>query len=323
MDTALERTPLLVDWFRQTLEAKGRSPHTVANNLRGVREFIEYLKAEEKKIQELRDVDQALLTRYQSFLFRSPKRLKLTTQLGLLIALRNFFRFLEHENLILRNPAHEMELPRKPRTLPLDTLSEGEMKKLLKAVDLDKQLGLRDRAILELLYSTGIRAGELSKLKCRALDPGSAVLRIRQGKGGRDRVVTVGEVALHYLMLYLQEERPKLLTPSPLSSPPERGRGQGEGGDTLFLTRKGQAMSGANPTEIVKTCAVRAGIKRPTNAHMIRRSCATHMLKRQAPIRYIQELLGHNSLDTTQRYTRVVISDLKRIHHKTHPRELD
>lgn len=308
MDTSVERVPLLVDWFRQTLEAKGRSPHTVANNLRGVREFVEYLKREEKKIRELRDVDPSLLVRYQSFLFRSPKRLKLTTQLGLLIALRNFFRFLEHENLILRNPACELELPRKPRTLPLDTLSEREMKRLFGAVDLDKPLGLRDRAILEVLYSTGLRAGELSKLKCFDLDPGLGTLTVRQGKGAKDRVVPIGEVALHYVSLYLNQERPGLATDSE---------------QTLFLTRKGRAMSGANPTEIVKTCAVHAGIKRTTNAHMIRRSCATHMLRRRAPIRYIQELLGHNSLDTTQRYTRVVISDLKRIHHQTHPRELD
>jgi len=103
----------------------------------------------------------------------------------------------------------------------------------------------------------------------------------------------------------------------------ERSTFSKDGEETLFLTQKGRKMSSANPTQIVKTYAKRAGIERLTNSHMIRRSCATHMLRRRAPIRYIQELLGHRSLDTTERYTRVVITDLKRIHHQTHPRELD
>ena len=183
------------------------------------------------------------------------------------------------------------------------------MKRLLAAVDLEKPLGTRDRAILELLYSTGLRAGELVHLGVSDLDEANGTLTVRQGKGGKDRVVPVGEIAFHYLKCYLTEARSRLLGPASV--------------EILFLTQKGSPMSGANPGMMVRWYARRARISRPANAHMIRRSCATHMLRRQAPIRYIQELLGHRSLDTTQRYTQVVISDLKRIHRRTHPRELD
>lgn len=307
--THLEQAPVLLQKFARSLEAQGRSPLTLKNYLRGVRFFLEYVKESEEKIKDFREIDRALLTRYQAFLFKGPKRYRLTTQMGLLIAVRNFFAGLEKEGLLLSNPACQIELPKKPRTLPLDTLSEKEMKRLLAAVDLEKPLGVRDRAILELLYSTGIRAGELARLRISDLDETNAALRIREGKGKSERVVPIGEVALRYVTLYLAEERPRYL-----------GENSGE---VLFLSRKGRAMSAANPAMIVKTYARSARIRSSANAHMIRRSCATHMLRRNAPIRYLQELLGHRSLDTTVRYTQVVIRDLQRIHRKTHPRECD
>ena len=312
MDSSLEKAPLLIERFTQYLGARGKRPATVLLYVRAAREFIQYLESEEQ-ITDLCDVDKSLVSRYQAYLFQGPRRLRLKTQQTSLIGLKNFFNFLEASDLILSNPTTQMELPKLPKALPMDCLSEREMKKLLASVDLDRRGGLRDKAILEVFYSTAIRSGELVRLKLFDFDQSSGTLTIREGKGGKDRVVPIGEVASHYLRLYLMHERPALVID--------------ETDSTLFLRRRRRRgkgpMTASNMGSIVQKYAHRADITKRVYPHMIRRSCATHMLRRGAPIRYLQELLGHNSLDTTQKYTQVVIRDLKKIHRKTHPRELE
>ena len=310
MDTSIKKAPLVVARFTGYLKQKGFSPRTVVTYLNYLKPFVRYLT--EKEVASVGDVTKEMVKQYQSFLYHHPKRLSLRTQGHHLVGLRSFFNFLESSDLILSNPTTQIEFPKKPIHLPRDIFSEREVKKLLNAVTLEpthgrRKLGFRDKAVLELLYSTGVRSGELTELKLLHLDKEEGMLRIEEGKGKKDRVVPVGDVAIHYLKLYLEHGREKLLLK----------------GETpyLFVSNRGAGLKAADVPKLVKKYARRAGITRQVNAHMVRHSVATHMLKRRAPIRYIQELLGHASLDTTQIYTKVEISDLKKIHHQTHPRE--
>jgi integrase/recombinase XerD len=308
MDTSLNKASLLLERYSQYLKnVKAYSPGSIRAYSICLKQFISYLKDKES-LSDFRDVTKEVMRRYQSSLFERTPPFSLSTQLLKLVALRCFFSYLEKEDFLLSNPASQIELPKQPQHLPKDIFSEKEMKKLLQTVKLERKLGLRDKAILELLYSTGIRSEELASLKLVDFDEARGVVRVNQGKGDKDRVVPAGEVAMHYLKLYLKEGRKKLLL-------------QGES-PYLFIGNRGKRILTSRIPRLVQKYAKRAGIYRYTSAHMIRHTCATHMLRHRAPIRYIQELLGHASLDTTQIYTKVDISDLQKIHRRTHPREI-
>lgn len=162
-------------------------------------------------------------------------------------------------------------------------------------------------AILEALYSTGIRTGELINLTLYDIDPQKGLLKINKGKGQKDRIVPIGKLACKYIKKYLRTARPKLQNSSK--------------DQTLFLTQRGNRFERANFGKIIQKYAKLANLKKRICPHSFRHTCATQMLEEGADIRYIQELLGHQSLQTTQIYTRVTIKDLKRIHSKFHPRE--
>lgn len=203
------------------------------------------------------------------------------------------------------NPAADLELPRKPnKTLPR-SLSLAEVHAVLNRPDVADPLGIRDRAILETFYSTGIRRRECSRIDVDDLDRERGLLAVRKGKGGKDRVVPIGERALYWLGLYLEKTRPLLETPQS-----ERA---------LFLSGYGERLSAGYIGNWVRRVIDAAGIARTGSCHLLRHSCATHMLENGADIRFIQQLLGHARLDTTQIYTDVSIVQLREVHARTHP----
>jgi integrase/recombinase XerD len=221
-----------------------------------------------------------------------------------LSALRAFYRFLLDRAVVARDPTLRLEHPKLGRRLP-KSLSESDVERLLAAPDDRETLGLRDRAMLELLYATGLRVSELVSLSVTGVNLRQGVVRI-VGKGGRERLVPVGEVALGWLTRYLAEARPALVDGRPT--------------DTLFPSRRGQAMTRQTFWHAIKRHAVAAGIDRPLSPHTLRHAFATHLIDNGADLRAVQMMLGHADLSTTQIYTHVAQTRLKALHQAHHPR---
>jgi len=304
MSANFEKIPLTLGKYELYLESRGFSHRTIRQYKGCVALLIEHLKKE--GITDLMEVDKYHLRGYQDYLYNDTE-LTLSSQGARLCGVISFFKYLDKAGLILYNPASSIELPRIKDQLPRKILTEREIKKLLSAPDIDTALGLRDRAILEVFYSTGIRNTELRNLELYDIDFERKEIHIRDGKGGKDRNLPIGEIALIYIKEYTETVRPKYL--------------KDKESNILFLSHNGRKLTDDIVPWIVQKYAKRAGLDEKIGAHTIRHSFATHLLKRGAPIRYIQEMLGHTSLDTTQRYTRVEIQDLKKVHRKTHPRE--
>lgn len=217
---------------------------------------------------------------------------------------RRFFRFLKRHGMILSDPAREVALPR-VSTLPRGVLSESQARRLVSSPDARTPMALRNRAIVEVLYGSGLRVSECSRLELGDLDLREGVLMIRDGKGKRDRVTPLTRRAREGLFLYLQEGRPEL----------EKQRSA-----ALFLSHRGGGVLADGIRQMVAKRAEEAGLPKGTSPHTLRHSCATHLLQGGASVRLVQELLGHRSLATTARYTRVAITDLHRVLLKSHPR---
>jgi integrase/recombinase XerD len=232
-------------------------------------------------------------------------RLSAGTQRHRLEVLKSFFGWLWREGKLLMNPASQVVLPKIRRRLPQAHLTPKEAIRLMEATGCSTPLRMRDRAIVELLYATGIRNAEIRSLTLADVCEGT--LTIRGGKGGKDRVVPMGKMAAAALSDYLQEARPALAVK--------------DGVANVFLTKHGLPLDAHAVIDAVKHAAQAAGIKKPIHPHSLRHACATHMLRGGADIRHIQKLLGHASLQTTQIYTLVEIGDLKAVHRLYHPRE--
>jgi len=286
------------------------SPDTTRRRDSALRRFIEW--CDERGIHDPREITKPMLERYQRHLYYYRKRdgqpLSIGSQNVTLSPLKTFFRWLTRENYLVSNPASEMTLPRKPRALPRHILHLEEIEQLLAQPDLATPSGLRDRAIMEVLYATGMRRMELCHLSIYEIDVRRCLVFIRQGKGRKDRVVPLGTRALAWVRKYLDEARPQL-TPA-----------QDDG--TLFLTDYGAAFTPGWLGLYIKRYFTAAGLNVKGSCHLFRHACATHMLENGADIRFIQALLGHEDLDTTEIYTRVSIEKLKEIHTATHPAKL-
>ncbi|HOW59100.1 MAG TPA: tyrosine-type recombinase/integrase [Candidatus Omnitrophota bacterium] len=306
MNTKLNQAGLLIERYSQCLGQKGYAPTTLVLYRRYNTEFLRYLQ-EDEGLDDLKQVDRQVIARYQGYLYNEKRGLCLVSQGHRLVALKGFFKWLEREGILFFDPTTKIELPKKPERLPRDIFKEEEIKQLLNAVEIDSKLGLRDKAILELLYTTAIRSGELCNLTLYDVQKEYGTISVKAGKGNKDRVVPIGEIAMGYLDEYIEYGRNRFKNADKLS--------------WLFLSLRGTKMQNMNIAPIVQKYAKRAGFKRHTSAHMIRHTTATHMLRNGAPIRVIQEMLGHKKLDTTQIYTHVEISDLRKVHRRTHPRE--
>ncbi|MBL6749166.1 MAG: site-specific tyrosine recombinase XerD [Nevskia sp.] len=217
---------------------------------------------------------------------------------------RRYYGWLVRERIRADDPAAHLEMPRLGRVLP-KTLAMDEVERLLGAPDTVSAAGLRDRAMLELMYASGLRVTELVKLRRDELNIEHGVVRLI-GKGGRERLVPMGEPAMEAVRDYLRHGRPELA--GPLSA------------DTVFLTRRGEGMTRQNFWLLIKRHAAQAGIRCKLSPHTLRHAFATHLLERGADLRAVQSLLGHADLSTTQIYTHVANARLKQVHARHHPR---
>ena len=248
------------------------------------------------------DIQEYLVARHRR---SGPKdRFSARSQARLLSALRRYYRFLVRERLRTDDPTALIGAPRLGRPLP-KALDAADVGKLLDAPDPQDTLGLRDRAMLELMYACGLRVTELVRLGAHQLNLPRGVVQV-VGKGGRERLVPVGEEAQHWLERYLKQSRPELA-----------GR---EPGEALFLSRRGGAMTRQNFWHLVKRYAKQAQIASKLSPHTLRHAFATHLLEHGADLRAVQMLLGHRDLSTTQIYTHVTRARLKSLHEKFHPR---
>lgn len=255
------------------------------------------------------DITKPILERYQRYLFlyRKEDGQPLTTrsQHTRITPLRAFFKWLARHNHILYNPASELELPRLERRLPKHVLTIREAETVLAQPDLGTPTGIRDRAMLETLYSTGMRRMELLQLHLHDVDADRGTVMIRQGKGKRDRMIPIGERALAWIAKYRDDVRPELAA--------------GSDDGTLFLSNLGERFTPNRLTQLVRDHVNAAGIGKTGACHLFRHTMATLMLENGADIRFIQAMLGHADLSTTQIYTQVSIRMLKDIHTATHP----
>lgn len=290
---------------------KGLSAATVKTRDRSLRRFIVW--CDERSIDDPKTITKPILERYQKHLYYYRKSngepLSYGSQCSLLAPLKAFFKWLTQQNYLLYNPASELELPRQQRGLPKVILSVEEMEALLHLPDIQTVYGIRDRAILETLYSTGIRRMELVNLTVYEVDASRKTLMVNEGKGRKDRLLPLGERALHWIERYRLEARPQLLT--------------NHDDKTLFLTDYGEPWGRNRLSELVKKYLHHAGIDKPGACHLFRHAMATHMLDNGADIRFIQAMLGHADLSTTQIYTQVSIEKLREIHAATHPAKLE
>lgn len=302
-------TPFL-NRFLEACAVKGLSPRTVTGRERSLHRFIAW--CDERGVADPRALSQPLLERYQKHLFYARKQngepLSFASQHSLLGALKAFCRWLTRQHYLPANPAAELELPKLSRRLPRVILSVAEVEAILGVVDTTNSYGVRDRAILELLYSSGLRRSELASLSVFDVDFGRATLLVREGKGRRDRLLPLGARAGQWIKRYRDEARPELVT--------------GTDDGTLFLTDYGEPWLNNRLSEMVRKYLYHAGIDKAGACHLFRHAMATHMLDNGADIRFIQAMLGHADLATTQIYTQVSIEKLREIHTATHPAKL-
>jgi len=295
-----------LDWSA----AMGFAQPTLTQRLRGLRRFI--LWCAERAIERPQDVTLPIIERYQRHLHHYRKKsgepLTFASQHGELVPLKAYFKWLVRERRILYNPASDMVMPRLPKRLPHHVLTIEEIEHILNQADVTTLSGIRDRAMMEVLYSSGIRRIELKRLHMVEVDTRRGSLLVKGGKGDKDRFVPLGERACAWVDKYLNEVRPELIAM----------RDDG----TLFLADYGEPFHPDTLGDCIKRYIEQAGIKVQGSCHLFRHACATHMLENGADIRFIQALLGHAKLTTTEVYTQVSILKLKEIHAATHPARL-
>ncbi|NRN30808.1 site-specific tyrosine recombinase XerC [Photorhabdus heterorhabditis] len=270
------------------------------------------LWATERGLYYAADITRPILERYQRYLYQYRKTngepLSTRTQRTQLEPLKVWFKWMTKQNLILANPAADLELPRLEKHLPRYILTIDETEQILAQPDLTTLQGVRDRALMELLWSTGMRRGELTRLDVYSVDGKRKTVTIRQGKGNKDRVLPLGERALSWLQFYQQQVRPQLIV-----NPDVRA---------LFVAMDGLDGLQANGISNLVTAYINAvGIEKKGACHLFRHAMATQMLENGADLRWIQAMLGHASVESTQVYTQVSIRALQAVHASTHPAE--
>jgi integrase/recombinase XerD len=281
---------------------KGLSANTVTAYRRDLLKFDDFAK---KRKITLQSVTRDNLVEFLASLYR--QKLESRTVARHLVTLRNFFRFAQLQELICTDPCQNLESPKIRRSLP-GYLRLEEIERLLAQPDDKTPLGLRDHAMLDVLYSTGLRVSELISLRVMDLDTAVGCIRCI-GKGDKERIVPIGKKALALVERYLRDARPKLI-----------GKGKQALATTLFINRRGAPLSRVGVWKILSAYGRKAGLRSALTPHMLRHSFATHLLERGADLRSVQLMLGHSDISTTQIYTHVVEERLKQIYKAHHPR---
>jgi integrase/recombinase XerD len=254
-----------------------------------------------KQNSDLLNANQADIQQYLAVKFPQSKPRSISR---LIASMRRFYRYALRENLIKTDPTLQIESPKLPRSLP-KSLNEQEVEDLLNAPDINQPIGLRDRAMLELLYASGLRVSELVGVKVNEVSTQDGVVRVT-GKGSKTRLVPMGEEAADWITKYLKQARPEIL--------------QKRLSDALFVTARAEAMTRQAFWYLIKRYAIVAGISKHMSPHVLRHAFATHLLNHGADLRVVQMLLGHADISTTQIYTHVARERLKQLHSVHHPR---
>lgn len=302
LDEALER-------YLQSLEAQGYAPRTIDTQEPHLRALIGWL--DRQGVTTISEVSLELLRTHHAAFMATPTRFNrppsISSQCQRIGSIRQLFAFLLKRGHLLVDPALNLELPRSPpRRIPANLPTPDEMERLVQSPDTTTPRGIRDRAILEVLYASAIRNTELRSVRVGDVDLTDGVLMVIQGKGRRDRMVPLSREACHWVSRYLEEVRSLWVQRSSV--------------ETLFLTSAGNPLHFTALIKVVKDHATRAGITKRVTVHTFRHACASHMLTAGADIRHLQALLGHKSLQSTAIYTHLDIQHLKRIHKRCHPR---
>jgi integrase/recombinase XerD len=302
----------LLNLYMEALAVLNYSPVTIRHR----RQYLDYFIAwcDQRGLNQPGEITKPTLERYQRFLYHyrqiSGDPLTFRSQYNYLVGVRQWFKWLAQKNHILYNPASELELPKLEYRLPKFILTAGEADQIINQPDVSDPLGIRDRAILEALFSTAMRRKEIISVGVFDVDTERGTVMVRQGKNKKDRVVPIGDRALAWVKRYLHEVRPGLLIGD-------------KGGDTLFLTNHGAPFGPNSMSQLVRGYVDKAQLGKRGACHLFRHSAATAMLENGADIRYIQAMLGHAKLETTTIYTQVSIKKLKEIHSATHPARLE
>jgi integrase/recombinase XerD len=301
------RMHALVEHYVAWMAAQNFSPDTLNSSRVCIGYFLDWCR--ERSIEDVTEITRPVLERYQRSLYYYRKKngepLTFRTQATRLRLLKGWFRWLARQNYLLHNPASELLLPRLENRLPKYILTAEEAERVIAQADIATPEGLRDRAILETFYATGMRRLEIVGLKLYDIDADRGTVMIRMGKGKKDRHIPIGERALAWIAKYVSEARPELL-------------GSADDG-TLFLNNAGGPMDRVYLTGLVRSYIDKAKIGKKGGCHLFRHTVATLMLENGADVRVIQEMLGHAKLDTTQLYTRVSINLLRQVYAATHP----
>jgi integrase/recombinase XerD len=300
---ASESNSGLLDEFSDALWLEdGLSPNTLESYRSDLQQFGEWLV---KKRDEKNSFLEATHSDLLAFLaHKVSARVKATTTSRELSSFKRFYRFLLRQGKIQADPSLNIDTPKLPRNLPA-SLSEADVEALLNAPDVKLPLGLRDRAMLEVLYASGLRVSELISLDIAQISLNMGIVRVT-GKGGKERLTPLGEEALEWVSRYITEIRSRLL--------------DGKLSNALFVTSRGSAMTRQAFWYLIKRYARHAGIVKPLSPHTLRHAFATHLLNHGADLRVVQLLLGHADISTTQIYTHVASERLKRLHAIHHPR---
>jgi len=306
-----EKSP--IDLFLESLAAeKGYSDQTIRAYRKDLEAFFAFIAQSRAEGEDGREsahkvppsqIDGMQIRGYLGFLHRRNKKTTIARKLS---AIRSFFRFLVKRGFISENPAELILTPKQDKTIPV-YLSVDEMFRLLDSIQTDTLLGLRNRAIFETLYSSGIRVSELAGLNCSDVDFTAAVVRVL-GKGSKQRIIPIGQKALQAIEAYRGQLKRQV------------DAGVLENG-ALFLNRSNRRLSVRSIARILRNLVDAVGLLTAVSPHAIRHSFATHMLDAGADLRVVQELLGHKSLSTTQKYTHVSIDRLMETYDKAHPRK--
>jgi integrase/recombinase XerD len=291
----------LIDEFCDALWLEdGLARNTLEAYRSDLEQFAEWLAAAQGR--KLLRGDVADVQSYLGYVFR--RKTRASSAARLLSTLKRFYRYCLRQGRIKADPTLRIDAPKLPRGLP-KSLTEEDVESLLEAPPVEKALGLRDRAMLETLYASGLRVSELVALKLGQVSQDMGVVRV-VGKGSKERLVPLGEEAIAWIRRYLKEARPEILA--------------GRAADALFVTARGGAMTRQMFWTLLRRYALLAGLRKPISPHTLRHAFATHLLNHGADLRVVQMLLGHSDISTTQIYTHVARERLKQLHAKHHPR---
>lgn len=297
------------------LKIKRYSIRTQESYYQENKKFISFLEEHYPRLKNIAQINKDIILDYSNYItcykdnkgkLLSGKTIKLK-----LIAVKQFFKYLAKSDYILKDPTVTIEIPRDERSLPRNVPTEKEVMMILESIKTDTPIGLRNKSIMELFYSCGIRTSELCNLKIHDVDLKEMIVIIKHGKGDKTRVLPLGQYCVEYIRLYLERARKFML----------KGKTKDEG--YLFLSQRGNPFS----RDTINACVIGSVLKnvklnKKITCYSMRHAVATHLIKNKVDIRYVSELLGHESINTTQKYCHLEISDLKKMHSLYHPREI-